>query len=208
MTSRPVYRYPPRSHADPCKCPCCGSAGPCYCFRNRPPARPRNTGYQPARQSPVYRRPRSHAYSCRCPRCVQRAPAMRNGDFGIIGPGLLVVAVIGFWPAMVWHGEGGPAGTAWEWNINSTIGCCVWWGLTIVPFLIAAIVSAYRKRAPRMPPRPRPPVPPLPPEGYIPPPSASSGCPHGGAVPVDLVTGERVAWLCPDCGEAKQVEPA
>jgi hypothetical protein len=24
-------------------------------------------------------------------------------------------------------------------------------------------------------------------------------CLHGGAVPVDTVKGERVAWLCPDC---------
>lgn len=24
-------------------------------------------------------------------------------------------------------------------------------------------------------------------------------CQHGGAVEVTLLTGERVAWLCPDC---------
>ena len=99
---------------------------------------------------PVYRRARSHAYACRCPRCRQRAPSMRNGDFGIIGPALLViavVAVIGFWPAMVWHGYGGPTGTAWRWDIHSTVGCCVWWSVTIVPLVIAAIVDACKKRA-------------------------------------------------------------
>ena len=26
-----------------------------------------------------------------------------------------------------------------------------------------------------------------------------SACSHGGAVPVEIANGERVAWLCPDC---------
>ena len=31
--------------------------------------------------------------------------------------------------------------------------------------------------------------------------AALGRCPHLAAVPVELlITGERVAWLCPDCG--------
>lgn len=33
------------------------------------------------------------------------------------------------------------------------------------------------------------------------PPVLENLCPHKNAVPVDLVNGERVAWLCPDCDE-------
>lgn len=29
--------------------------------------------------------------------------------------------------------------------------------------------------------------------------AASASCAHHGAEPVDLLTGERVAWVCPDC---------
>lgn len=74
-------------------------------------------------------------------------PSMKNGDYGIIGPGLLiigVIAVVGFWPAMVWHGQTDTGG--WRWNIDSTIGCCVWWSFTVLPLVIAAIVDVHRKR--------------------------------------------------------------
>jgi uncharacterized membrane protein len=74
-------------------------------------------------------------------------PSMKNGDYGIIGPLLLVIAVVavlGFWPAMVWHGQTDTGG--WRWDIHSTIGCLVWWGLTIVPLTIAVIVDVHRKR--------------------------------------------------------------
>ncbi len=127
---------------------------------------------------------------------------MRNGDYSIIGPGFLIfcaVAVIGFWPAMAWHGYGGPTGTAWRWDIHSTVACCIWWGVTVIPFLV--IVAARKARG--FPYRKRPvqascgaaeapgtatAVPPDPPR-----------CRHLDAVPVDLSTGERVAWWCEDC---------
>jgi hypothetical protein len=194
-------------HPEGCRCSGCRQIAP------RAPVR--NTGYparRPVAARPVYRyAPRSHAYSCQCSRCVQ-VRARNKGNAGIIGPGLLViglVAVVGFWPAMVWHGEGGPSGTAWEWDIHSTIACCVWWSLTIVPLLIAAIVEAHKKKRALHPPlpRPSPPPPPWPGAGSTPPPAAPPAaatgrpwCSHAGAEPVDLVTGERVAWLCPDCG--------
>ena len=176
------------------RCPCCGSTGPCYCFRNRPPVRPRNAGRQPARQVPVYRRPRNHAYSCRCGRCPQSQP----GDWGIIGPGLLiigVIAVIGFWPAMVWHGYGGPAGTAWRWDIHSTIGCLIWWG-----FLAAVIALAWADRRPQRtvrPPRGRLNVEALPPPAVVAPPI----CLHLNAVMVESITDPAVAvaYWCEAC---------
>jgi hypothetical protein len=113
----------------------------CRCSGCRQPA-----AYPPARQPrPVYSsRPRSHAYNCPCARCVQ-VRSRNGGGVGIIVPAFLaclVVMVAGFWPAMVWHGEGGPTGTAWQWNVDSTIGCCLWWGSWAV---IALIVWACRK---------------------------------------------------------------
>lgn len=134
-------------------CPCCGSAGPCYCSRNRAPAR--NMGYQPARpprpvaSQPVYRRPRSHAYSCRCPRCAE-ALRRSQGNAGAAGPLILVffiVVIIGFWPAMVWHGEGGPAGTSWEWNIDSTVAELVYWGILVFIASLAAISNRVPRKA-------------------------------------------------------------
>jgi hypothetical protein len=67
--------------------------------------------------------------------------------YGIIGPGILayfVIVLIGFWPALVWHGYTGTGG--WRWDVHSTIGCCIWWGLTIVPVAVACIIEAARKR--------------------------------------------------------------
>jgi hypothetical protein len=193
-------------HPAGCRCSGCRPVAP------RAPAR--NTGYQPARRPasarPVYRSaPRSHAGYCQCSRCVQ-VRAQNKGNYGIIGPGFLIicaVAVLGFWPAMVWHGEGGPSGTAWQWDVHSTIGCLVYWGVLI----FVCVLARHGNRASR-PASPQPPlVPPVPPSwpgaGWTPPPAAPPaaatgrpGCQHAGAVPVDLVTGERVAWLCPDCG--------
>jgi hypothetical protein len=40
--------------------------------------------------------------------------------------------------------------------------------------------------------------------------AAFGPCAHPDAVPVDLLTGEIVAWLCPDCGrrlQARWAEP-
>jgi hypothetical protein len=113
---------------------------------------------------PVYRYPpRDHAASCRCDRCLPFRP--RPGAwgtierYGIIGPALLwggIIAVAGFWPAMAWHGEGGPTGTAWRWDVHSTIGCLIWWGLVVLP-LTALAVAGRRKRTPRPAVTPAPP---------------------------------------------------
>lgn len=90
----------------------------------------------------VYRyRPRSHAPQCRCPRWVRVQPP--KGDWGIIGPGLLiiaVVAVIGFWPAMVWHGYTDTGG--WRWDIHSTIAELVYWGI-----ILAVVITSILARA-------------------------------------------------------------
>jgi hypothetical protein len=104
---------------------------------------------------PVYRYPpRSHASTCRCDRCLPFRP--RPGAwgtierYGIIGPALLwggIIAVAGFWPAMAWHGEGGPTGTAWRWDIQSTIGCLIWWGVLLTVILAVVLTGAHKKRA-------------------------------------------------------------
>src|SRR5512146_3590512 len=55
---------------------------------------------------------------------IQPPSRKPRNDYGIIGPGLLIVfavALIGFWPVMVWHGYGGPTGNDWRWDIHSTI---------------------------------------------------------------------------------------
>ena len=123
---------------------------------------------------PVYRYPpRSHASTCRCPRCLPFRPRPGAGGtierYGLIGPLLLwggIIAVIGFWPAMVWHGEGGPTGTAWRWDIHSTIGCLIWWGLVIIPLAAAVLRGRYRSRHPQPPAQVAPPHPaPAPPSG-------------------------------------------
>jgi hypothetical protein len=54
-----------------------------------------------------------------------------DNDYCIIAPltGIVfAVALLGFWPAMVWHGYGGPTGTAWRWDIHSTIAEAVYFG--------------------------------------------------------------------------------
>ena len=100
---------------------------------------------------PVYRRPRSHAYRCRCNRCVQSMPSMKNGDFGLIGPLLLfggIAVVIGFWPAMVWHGYTDTGG--WRWDIHSTIGELAYWGALIFVFTLIGFgnrpSTGYRRK--------------------------------------------------------------
>src|SRR5947209_19649892 len=84
-----------------------------------------------------------HPEGCRCSGCQQPAvcqpaprrvagepmPSMKSGDYGIIGPAFLIffaVALVGFWPAMVWHGQTDTGG--WRWDIHSTIAEAVYWG--------------------------------------------------------------------------------
>jgi hypothetical protein len=167
--------------------------------------RPRTASQPPRSPRPVYAyKPRSHAYNCRCSRCTQ-VRARNKGNAGIIGPGLVVifvVALVGFWPAMVWHGEGGPTGTAWEWNVDSTVGCCIWWGIWVLGLTVAFVsASAGRRRAIRAEDRAsaarvaaaqavaaaRPLE------------AATAPCKHPNAVPVDNDMLGRLAWWCPDC---------
>jgi hypothetical protein len=147
------------------RCPCCGSAGPCYCFRNQSPARPRNTGYQPA----------------------------RKGNPGVIGPLLVIagaVALLGFWPAMVWHGQTATGG--WRWDDRSTAACCIWWAACALFFVLGWANEQGKHRLPPPPPV-RTPVPPGP--------SPLPACAHGDAVRVGSVLDEdeTVAWWCPAC---------
>jgi hypothetical protein len=145
---------------------------------------------------PVYRRPRNHAYSCRCGRCPQSQP----GDWGIIGPGLLVIgaiAVIGFWPAMVWHGYGGPTGTAWRWDIHSTIAELVYWGTIGFTVFLCWLGNRPAQRTTR-PPRGRLNVEALPPPPFV---VAPPICLHLNAVMVESITDpdKAVAYWCEAC---------
>jgi hypothetical protein len=78
---------------------------------------------QPARLPPS----RNHAYSCRCPEC---APGGRRiEDAGAAGPWILlgfILLIIGFWPAMVWHGQ----------IIHAIMGVAVRWGFIGFCFLL------------------------------------------------------------------------
>jgi hypothetical protein len=127
----------------------------------------------------------------------QRAPG--QGDWGIAVPffaGLMIVALVGFWPAMVWHGYGGPTGNDWRWDIHSTIAEAVYLG--VIGFIAVLVVAGNRPaRTAVKPKRERS----WPPPKYVPPPSVAvpPACRHLSAVPVDLSTGERVAWWCEAC---------
>ena len=81
---------------------------------------------------------------------------------------------------------------------------CVWHRIAAVILAVIIANKRYGKTSPAPPPPPPPPS--WPGAGYTPPPAAPPAaatgrpwCPHAGAEPVDLVTGERVAWVCPDC---------
>jgi len=146
---------------------------------------------------PVYRyAPRSHVYNCPCNRCVQ-VRERNKGDWGGIGTVFLIcliVMVVGFWPAMVWHGQNATGG--WRWDVHSTIGCCIWWGSwLIVVFAFGVSNKSARGRPPR-PPKGRLPVEVMPYGSSWRPPAPQpkpSGCRHLNAVP----------WWnrCPDCDE-------
>ena len=161
----------------------------------------------------------------RCPCCGSHGPCRRRGAryqpapgadpyrAGSAGPLILlagILAAIGFWPAMVWHGYGGPTGTAWRWDVHSTIACCIWWGAcALVSLLVYADRRAARRRAvpPSMPPAP---APPRPQKRLATPPAAdwrtpeAPPCTHPAAVPVNELfgplrePGRLVAWWCPE----------
>lgn len=144
---------------------------------------------------PVYRRPRSHAYSCRCPRCVPQGGFIERN--GILGPLALfagLVAVIGFWPAMAWHGYTDTGG--WRWDIHSTMGCLIWWVFLAAVVILAAADHRPAKTAVAAP---------VTPERLAPPPPsvvARPICLHLNAEPVDNMLDPDAppwAWLCPEC---------
>lgn|SRR5512146_2619547 len=127
---------------------------------------------------------------------IQPPSRKPRNDYGIIGPGLLIVfavALIGFWPVMVWHGYGGPTGNDWRWDIHSTIAEGTYLGVIGFIVLMAWLGSRPAKTA--SPPRPEraaestspPPAPPL--------------CLHRNAVRVESAVNPAVTlenW-CPDC---------
>lgn len=182
----------------------------------------------PGGKRPVYRYPpRSHASNCPCSRCAQfRSRPPSGGGWGILIPAVIAF-LIGFWPFIFWHGckYGGSglsacgSGSDWTWSAQTWIACGIWWGVIAIPVTVALVAkgSANRKLPKPPPPPPELKVPrrfgfavtdapkrPLPPTPYDTPPSpppiqAPPVCVHGATVPVDLGTGERVAWWCPDC---------
>ena len=67
-----------------------------------------------------------------------------------------VIMIAGFWPAMVWHGEGGPTGTAWRWDIHSTIAELVYAG--VAGFIVFLCWAGNRPLKTTRPPKGRLPV--------------------------------------------------
>lgn len=119
-----------------------------------------------------------------------------QGEWGIIVPAVLIigaVALTGFWPAMVWHGYTDTGG--WRWDIHSTAAELVYLG--VIGFMAALVAIGNRPaRTAVKPKRERS----WPPPKYVPPsPPPPPACYHLDAVPVDLSTGERVAWWCEAC---------
>ena len=108
---------------------------------------------------------------------------------------------MGFWPVMVWHGEGGPTGTDWRWDIHSTVAEAVYLG--VVGFVVLMAWLGNRPAGRLRPPKGRLRVEATTPEQLAPPPASiivtPPSCCHLDAVPVDLSTGERVAWWCEAC---------
>src|SRR5512135_3106607 len=121
-----------------------------------------------------------------------RPPAQE--DWGIAIPffaGAMIIAVVGFWPAMVWHGYTDAGG--WRWDIHSTIAEAVYFG--VVAFIVTLVWLGNRGSRPAVPPPPTmPPAPPLPR------PRRAPACRHPRAVRVENIMDpdETVAWLCPD----------
>jgi hypothetical protein len=154
----------------------------------------------------VYRHaPRSHAYNCPCNRCVQ-VRGRNKGNYGIIGPGLLILGIgwiVLCWPALAWHGQTDTGG--WRWDIHSTVACLIWWGIIVVPLAVAAGIDVNRKR--KLTGTPQPGVQAIskarakPPEPLIPRPPDTPICLHHGAVRVESVLDWDVTWhcWCPDC---------
>jgi len=126
---------------------------------------------------------------------------MKNGDYGIIGPLLLIggpIAVTCFWPVMVWHGYGGPTGTAWRWDIHSTIAEAAYLGIIgfcgFLVWLGNRPATAVRPSSGRLD------------VEVMPPPPASisvtllPACEHPCAGPlVNRFALSPVAWYCPEC---------
>ncbi len=147
---------------------------------------------------PVYRYPpRSHAAGCPCDRCAQcRSRPSPGSDLIKFDMGCLGVLLAGAAISAI---------CGWVARNGHII-------LTALPAagaaaLVIAAVAYLRRRSARPPEgrlkaeaAPQPPVPLLP-VSLRPPP-----CRHLNAVPVDLSTGERVAWLCPECGEGLPAE--
>lgn len=142
---------------------------------------------------PVYRRgmrpvpPGEHPNWCRCAGCradIARFEGRQGAGVLIAAAVVVVAAVIGFWPARVWHGTT-PSG-AWRWDIHSTAACLIWWGLMLIPFL-AVTIGGKRGRRPRRPACGMPAV------EQLPPPPASVTVP---ACRHRTVLGQ----VCLDCG--------
>jgi len=155
---------------------------------------------------PVYRNPpKSHVAWCPCDRCVQcrNRPSPSSGligfDMGCFAVILVIVgigALIGFLSRLPGFLSRLTGETWW------TIGVCA-----AALVLIGFVARAASTRAVR-PPKGRLKVEATPQPGapsviVAPPPPI---CLHLNAVPVDLSTKERVAWLCPACNEGLPLE--
>ena len=71
-------------------------------------------------------------------------PALDPVEKGLL---LLVLsALFSCWPALVWHGRGGPTGNDWRWDTHSTVACSIWWGF----MLVVGVIVVVGKRLPEI----------------------------------------------------------
>lgn len=175
----------------------------------------------------------THPEGCRCPGCLpgqyvmrsnrparnRQASAGRNrnapsGSWGILVP-FFAAMMFAVWPYAVWHGckYGGGSGLSgcgaeseWVWNGQTWAACGVWWGLIVLPFAVALVGSAAKKRAVR-PPKGRLRVEATTVSQLKPPPASVCApgpiCLHRNAVKVDSSVVPGLIWQCwcPDCEE-------
>jgi hypothetical protein len=140
------------------------------------------------------------------PRRPSRPPQRSSGgDVGILIPlflGFLVVACVGFWPAMVWHGYNDTGG--WRWDIHSTVAELVYFGVIVFG---AGMIWLGVKVSPKVDPAPtRLPWAPLPHPKVA---QAPPVCTHRSAVKVEnILNPDGPAWryLCLECGPPEGTE--
>ncbi len=91
--------------------------------------------------------PGRHPNWCNCAGCRRDIAEFESKQFkGTVGVAAAVIAfaLLGFWPAIVWHGQNDMGG--WRWDVHSTVACMVWWGILASVSAAIGVADARRRR--------------------------------------------------------------